>query len=142
MIVGGIGISDRLVLEDLPASTDLQEDDLIETSGLGGASRRLSWEESYGRSYARLSILAGLLEPTAALLKVGHVLVIAPAALHDEDADSGETILSATEDAASGSNGLFMTSLVAMSLVFSVFNLPQEAPDWLGFAVQSGSCWH
>ena len=26
-----------------------------------------------------------------------------------------------------------MTSLVAMSLVFSVFNLPQEAPDWLGF---------
>ena len=47
MIVGGIGISDRLVLEDLPASTDLQEDDLIETSGLGGASRRvILWEES------------------------------------------------------------------------------------------------
>ena len=43
--------------------------------------------------------LQASLEPTAALLKVGHVLVIAPAALHDEDADSVETILSATEDA-------------------------------------------
>ena len=31
-----IGVADRLVLEDLPASTDLQDGDLIETSGLGG----------------------------------------------------------------------------------------------------------
>ena len=36
MIVGGIGSSDRLVVEDLPVSTDLRQGDLIETSGLGG----------------------------------------------------------------------------------------------------------
>ena len=101
MIVGGIGISDRLVLEDLPASTDLQEDDLIETSGLGGrfppgypVGRVVTVEATQDSPYLQAS-----LEPTAALLKVGHVLVIAPAALHDEDADSVETILSATEDA-------------------------------------------
>ena len=31
------------------------------------------------------------------------------------------------------SNGLFMTALIATSLVFSVFHLPQAAPDWLGY---------
>ena len=31
------------------------------------------------------------------------------------------------------SNGLFMMALIVMSLVFSVFHLPQAAPDWLGY---------
>ena len=101
MIVGGIGISDRLVLEDLPASTDLQEGDLIETSGLGGrfppgypVGSVATVEATQDSPYLQAS-----LEPTAALLKVGHVLVIAPAATDNEAADSGETALSAAKDA-------------------------------------------
>lgn len=31
------------------------------------------------------------------------------------------------------SNGLFMMALIVTSLVFSVFHLPQAAPDWLGY---------
>ena len=81
MIVGGIGVSDRLVLEDLPASTDVQDGDLIETSGLGGrfppgypVGTVASVEATQDSPYLQAS-----LTPTAALLKVGHVLVIAPA---------------------------------------------------------------
>lgn len=80
MIVGGIGVSDRLVLEDLPASTDVQEGDLIETSGLGGrfppgypVGTVTSVEVTQDSPYLQAS-----LTPAAALLKVGHVLVIAP----------------------------------------------------------------
>ena len=81
MIVGGIGVSDRLVLEDLPASTDVQDGDLIETSGLGGrfppgypVGTVASVEATQDSPYLQAS-----LTPMAALLKVGHVLVIAPA---------------------------------------------------------------
>ena len=101
LIVGGIGISDRLVLEDLPASTDLQEGDLIETSGLGGrfppgypVGSVATVEATQDSPYLQAS-----LEPTAALLKIGHVLVIAPAATDNEAADFGETALSAAKDA-------------------------------------------
>ena len=31
------------------------------------------------------------------------------------------------------SNGLFMAVLISLSLVLSVFHLPQTAPDWLGY---------
>ena len=86
MIVGGIGVADRLVLEDLPASTDLQEGDLIETSGLGGrfppgypvgiiASVEATQDSPY---------LQALLTPTAALMKLGHVLVIAASEVAEE----------------------------------------------------------
>ena len=101
MIVGGIGVPDRLVLEDLPASTDLQEGDLIETSGLGGrfppgypVGSVATVEATQDSPY-----LQAALEPTAALLKVGHVLVIAPAAIDSEDANLGEMVSSAAEDA-------------------------------------------
>ena len=80
MIVGGIGAPDRLIVEDLPVSTDLREGDLIETSGLGGrfpvgypvgvVSRVESIESS---PYLQADIA-----PSAALLKVGHVLIIPP----------------------------------------------------------------
>ena len=101
MIVGGIGVPDRLVLEDLPASTDLQEGDLIETSGLGGrfppgypVGSVATVDATQDSPY-----LQAALEPTAALLKVGHVLVIAPAAIDNEDANLGEMVSSAAEDA-------------------------------------------
>lgn len=101
MIVGGIGVPDRLVLEDLPVSTDLQEGDLIETSGLGGrfppgypVGSVATVEATQDSPY-----LQAALEPTAALLKVGHVLVIAPAAIDNEDANLGEMVSNAAEDA-------------------------------------------
>ena len=101
MIVGGIGVPDRLVLEDLPASTDLQEGDLIETSGLGGrfppgypVGSVATVEATQDSPYLQAS-----LEPTAALLKVGHVLVIAPAAIDDEDANLGKMVSGGAEDA-------------------------------------------
>ena len=79
MIVGGTGSYDSLVLEDLPASTDLQEGDLIETSGLGGrfpvgypVGTVSSVEVIEDSPY-----LQAFVQPAAALLKVGHVLVIA-----------------------------------------------------------------
>lgn len=80
MIVGGTGAYDSLVLEDLPASTDLLEGDLIETSGLGG---RFPVGYPIGRVNAVESTqdspyLQATLVPTAALLKVGHVLIITP----------------------------------------------------------------
>ena len=86
MIVGGIGVSDRLVLEDLPASTDVQDGDLIETSGLGGrfppgypvgtvASVEVTQDSPY---------LQAALTPAAALLKIGHVLVIAPSEVPED----------------------------------------------------------
>ncbi|MEC8347735.1 MAG: rod shape-determining protein MreC, partial [Pseudomonadota bacterium] len=101
MIVGGIGVPDRLVLEDLPASTDLREGDLIETSGLGGrfppgypVGSVATVEATQDSPYLQAS-----LEPTAALLKVGHVLVIAPAAIDDEDANLGKMVSGGAEDA-------------------------------------------
>lgn len=101
MIVGGIGDPDRLVLEDLPASTDLREGDLIETSGLGGrfppgypVGSVATVEATQDSPYLQAS-----LEPTAALLKVGHVLVIAPAAIDDEDANLGKMVSGGAEDA-------------------------------------------
>jgi rod shape-determining protein MreC len=86
MIVGGIGVSDRLVLEDLPASTDVQDGDLIETSGLGGrfppgypvgtvASVEVTQDSPY---------LQAALTPAAALFKIGHVLVIAPSEVPED----------------------------------------------------------
>lgn len=87
MIVGGTGAMDSLVLEDLPASTDLQEGDLIETSGLGG---RFPVGYPIGavvsvNSSADSPYLQAALTPAAALLKVGHVLIITPA----EDSEAG-----------------------------------------------------
>ena len=86
MIVGGIGVADRLVLEDLPASTDLQDGDLIETSGLGGrfppgypVGTIASVESTHDSPY-----LQALLKPTAALMKLGHVLVIAASEVAEE----------------------------------------------------------
>ena len=80
MIVGGIGSSDRLVVEDLPVSTDLRQGDLIETSGLGGrfpvgypVGLVSSVESTESSPYLQASIA-----PSAALLKVGHVLIISP----------------------------------------------------------------
>ena len=43
--------------------------------------------------------LQASLEPTAALLKVGHVLVIAPAAIDEEDANLGKMVSGGAEDA-------------------------------------------
>jgi rod shape-determining protein MreC len=80
MIVGGTGAYDNLVLEDLPASTDLLEGDLIETSGLG--SRFPVGYPIGGVNLVERTqdspYLQATLVPTAALLKVGHVLIIAP----------------------------------------------------------------
>ena len=80
MIVGGTGAYDNLVLEDLPASTDLLEGDLIETSGLGGRfpvgypiGKVNLVERTQDSPYLQATLV-----PTAALLKVGHVLIIAP----------------------------------------------------------------
>ena len=80
MIVGGIGSADRLVVEDLPVSTDLREGDLIETSGLGGrfpvgypVGLVSSVESTQSSPYLQANIT-----PSAALLKVGHVLIIPP----------------------------------------------------------------
>jgi rod shape-determining protein MreC len=80
MIVGGIGSADRLVVEDLPVSTDLREGDLIETSGLGGrfpvgypVGLVSSVDSTESSPYLQASIT-----PSAALLKVGHVLIIPP----------------------------------------------------------------
>ena len=90
MIVGGSGAYDGLVLEDLPASTDLQEGDLIETSGLGGRFPvgypvgTVSSVEAAGDS----PYLQALVQPAAALLKVGHVLVIAQPQANAKDTQS------------------------------------------------------
>ena len=80
MIVGGIGSADRLVVEELPVSTDLREGDLIETSGLGGrfpvgypVGLVSSVESTQSSPYLQANIT-----PSAALLKVGHVLIIPP----------------------------------------------------------------
>jgi len=100
MIVGGIGSPDRLVVEDLPVSTDLREGDLIETSGLGGrfpvgypVGVVSSVESTESSPYLQASIA-----PSAALLKVGHVLIIPPpsggnasAAVQGVDMNEGES---------------------------------------------------
>tara|TARA_B100001057_G_scaffold64605_1_gene58289 strand:+ start:5975 stop:6862 length:888 start_codon:yes stop_codon:yes gene_type:complete len=100
MIVGGIGVADRLVLEDLPASTDLQDGDLIETSGLGGrfppgypVGTIASVEATQDSPY-----LQALLTPTAALLKLGHVLVIAASEVAEETEDDIETASANVEE--------------------------------------------
>ena len=80
MIVGGIGSPDRLVVEDLPISTDLREGDLIETSGLGGrfpVGYPVGLVSSVERSESSPYLLASI-APSAALLRVGHVLIIPP----------------------------------------------------------------
>ena len=80
MIVGGIGSPDRLVVEDLPISTDLREGDLIETSGLGGrfpVGYPVGVVSSVERSESSPYLLASI-APSAALLRVGHVLIIPP----------------------------------------------------------------
>ena len=80
------------MLEDLPASTDLQDGDLIETSGLGGrfppgypVGTIASVEATQDSPY-----LQALLTPTAALLKLGHVLVIAASEVAEETEDDIE----------------------------------------------------
>ena len=97
MIVGGIGSPDRLVVEDLPVSTDLREGDLIETSGLGGrfpvgypVGLVSSVESTQASPYLQAAIT-----PSAALLKVGHVLIIPPpleekASAVEQSADANE----------------------------------------------------
>lgn len=100
MIVGGIGSPDRLVVEDLTVSTDLRQGDLIETSGLGGrfpvgypVGVVSSVESSESSPYLQATIA-----PSAALLKVGHVLIISPpsadkaaAAVQSVDVNEGES---------------------------------------------------
>ena len=100
MIVGGIGSPDRLVVEDLTVSTDLRQGDLIETSGLGGrfpvgypVGVVSSVESSESSPYLQATIA-----PSAALLKVGHVLIIPPpsadkaaAAVQSVDVNEGES---------------------------------------------------
>ncbi len=83
MIVAGTGLLDTLILEDLPASTDIQEGDLIETSGLGG---RFPIGYPVGTVATLGSVqdspyLSASLKPKAALSKVGHVLIVAEAAV-------------------------------------------------------------
>lgn len=97
MIVGGIGSPDRLVVEDLPVSTDLREGDLIETSGLGGrfpvgypVGLVSSLESTQASPYLQAAIT-----PSAALLKEGHVLIIPPpredkASAVEQSADANE----------------------------------------------------
>jgi rod shape-determining protein MreC len=97
MIVGGIGSPDRLVVEDLPVSTDLREGDLIETSGLGGrfpvgypVGLVSSVESTQASPYLQAAVT-----PSAALLKVGHVLIIPPplekkASAVEQSADANE----------------------------------------------------
>ena len=103
MILGGIGGSDALVLEDLPASTDIFSGDLIETSGLGGrfpvgypvgvVTRLGSVQDS--------PYLNAMVKPAAALSKVGHVLIVANGSTQpirrQLDSDAGE--LAAVEEA-------------------------------------------
>ena len=99
MIVGGIEPS-ALVVEDLTVSTDLRQGDLIETSGLGGrfpvgypVGVVSSVESSESSPYLQATIA-----PSAALLKVGHVLIIPPpsadkaaAAVQSVDVNEGES---------------------------------------------------
>ena len=97
MIVGGIGSPDRLVVEDLPVSTDLREGDLIETSCLGGrfpvgypVGLVSSLESTQASPYLQAAVT-----PSAALLKVGHVLIIPPpmeekASAVEQSADANE----------------------------------------------------
>ena len=79
MILGGVGGPDALVLEDLPASTDILSGDLIETSGLGGrfpVGYPAGVVTSLG-SVQDSPYLSVTVKPSAALSKVGHVLIIA-----------------------------------------------------------------
>lgn len=79
MILGGIGGAEALVLEDLPASTDVLSGDVIETSGLGGrfpVGYPVGVVTSLG-SVQGSPYLSASVKPLAALSKVGHVLIIA-----------------------------------------------------------------
>jgi rod shape-determining protein MreC len=79
MILGGIGGAEDLVLEDLPASTDILSGDLIETSGLGGrfpVGYPVGVVTGLG-SVRDSPYLSATVKPSAALSKVGHVLIIA-----------------------------------------------------------------
>lgn len=77
--IGGIGGAEALVLEDLPASTDVLSGDVIETSGLGGrfpVGYPVGVVTSLG-SVQGSPYLSASVKPSAALSKVGHVLIIA-----------------------------------------------------------------
>jgi rod shape-determining protein MreC len=77
--IGGIGGAEALVLEDLPASTDILFGDVIETSGLGGrfpVGYPVGVVTSLG-SVQGSPYLSASVKPSAALSKVGHVLIIA-----------------------------------------------------------------
>jgi rod shape-determining protein MreC len=79
MILGGVGGTDALVLEDLPASTDIVSGDAIETSGLGGrfpVGYPVGVVTNLG-SVQGSPYLSATVKPKAALSKVGHVLIIA-----------------------------------------------------------------
>ena len=97
MIVGGVGdqiVSSWKTCRHLPiCKRAIDRNVRLETLGRATRGKRC-----YGGSHARLSIFAGLLKPTAALLKVGHVLVIAPAAIDNEGANLGEIVSSDAED--------------------------------------------
>lgn len=79
MILGGTGGPEALVLEDLPASTDILAGDLIETSGLGGrfpVGYPVGVVDALGDAQDT-PYLSATVKPSAALSKVGHVLIIA-----------------------------------------------------------------
>ena len=98
MILGGIGGPDALFLEDLPASTDIQTGDLIETSGLGGrfpVGYPAGVVTSLG-SVRDTPYLSATVKPAAALSKVGHVLIIANSSVQsagsEAPADAGVSV--------------------------------------------------